>query len=200
MGTGVSKMRSHASTIVLRAVSTPRAYLVQPTSLSIEAGTAITGKSRGGGMSTGGRSVPANHDQTIDSSRPQTLSGSLTMPGLEKPLAAARAEDGPAQPPGGVDVSFRSHPIRPETHREIDEATVDETLVPLLDTDRLEVAGRGHLCHRPEGGVHAGGIPAGGEGRNASHSPSVGAETQVYRSTPITRTPSASGDSGSRST
>jgi len=41
----VSEMRSQASTMVLRAVSTPMAVAVQPMSLSMEAGSPTTARS-----------------------------------------------------------------------------------------------------------------------------------------------------------
>ena len=79
---------------------------------------------------------------------------------IEESLAAARTEDGPAQPARSVDVALGANPLGPQTHGEIDEPPIDEPLIPLLDADRFEVVGGGHLRHRPEGGIHPGGISA----------------------------------------
>ena len=122
------------------------------------------------------RAVASDYDQTVDIGRSESLGCCLAVLWLQEALTAARTENGPTQPAGGIHVPVGSNPVRTKSNGEIYEAPVHKTLVPLFDPNRFQVVGGGNLRHRPKGSVHAGGIPAGGESRDASHITSVGAD------------------------
>ena len=151
-------MRSHASTIVLSAVSTPMHIEVQPRSLSIDAGTPADAQaSPSSSWRAGERAVAADDDEAA---QPLAID---RRPRPRPPLFGAkrrrarRAEHGAAAPRRLVE--------RAQVERR--QPPGDEPLVAVLDADDLEPERPADARRGADRRVHAGRVAAGGQDRDA---------------------------------